>query len=347
MIEKNMLVDVTCDDCADNKMSCKTCKNISACKGCKVCGTLAYEMCPHCDINCVYENICGLRNEWIKIMAKKIDYEGKLVTGEFCVQCPWEYACTTSKDGICPGETQFSQDMKGDDVYQMEVNKEKKFVTAIENHKESKQKKPKIYKYKANNNDGVWDSGISCIDACPHTKGILMNISADVYYKLRHLQGMFRDVEFTVYANAERQDDGTYYIADIVIPKQKVGMASVDDIETNGHYNTIIHKHPGDSPGGFSCIDKEYANSNHDFSVLIGSTNLNNIIGAARILTECKKYMRVPIEVKAIVPPVTDTFFLESTKNIEKKEVYTSYYSQGNLNVWEEKRKDIYGNRRD
>lgn len=337
----------SCDDCADNKMSCKTCKNISACKGCKVCGTLAYEMCPHCDINCVYESVCGLRNEWIKSMAKKADFEGKLVTGEFCTLCPWEYACTNSSDGICPGETWSMQDTRNVDVYNAEVNKEKKFVAAIENHKEDKKKKQKIYKYKANNNDGVWDSGISCIDACPHTKGVCVNISADVYYKLRHLQDMFRDVEFTVYANAEKNEDGTYYITDIVIPKQKVGMASVDDIEIDGHYNTIIHKHPGDSPGGFSHVDKEYANSNHDFSILIGSTNLNNIIGAARILTECKKYMRVPIEVKAVIPPVTDTFFLESTKNIEKKEVYTSYYSQGCLNVWEEKRKDFYGNRWD
>ncbi len=336
MIEKKVLVSVTCADCNDNKVSCKECKNMLACKGCKVCNTLAYEMCPHCDIECIYEKICGIRNEWIRTMAKKADFEGKLITGEYCNQCPWEYACATTKEGLCPGETEFSQDVK-------DILSEKKFVSVIEDHGK-KQKRTKIYKYKANNND-IWDSGISCIDACPHTEGIQMNISADVYYKLRHLQELFRNVEFVVYANAEKQEDGTYFVADIVIPKQKVGMASVDDIEIDRHYNTIIHKHPGDSPGNFSHVDKEYANSNHDFSLLIGSTNLNNIVGAARILTECKKYMHVPIEVHATVPPVTDTFFLESTKNIEKKPVYTSYYSQGALHDWEEKRKDFYGNR--
>lgn len=332
-----MLIDIaSCIDCKDNKISCKTCKNSYGCKGCTVCNTFAYQMCPHCDIDCDDELSCSIRNEWIKstqIAAYNISgYDkGKETVSEFCDICPWEHACAFSKDGMCPGE-QVNGRFKSlcetptfDEFRTFNVDTSEKGTYAVD--------------------DDVWDSKISYIKECPHIKPVHIDISSDVYFKLRHLQEMFSDVEFTVYANAVLKEDGSYHISDIVIPKQKVGTASVDDIIVDGNYNTAIHKHPGAAPGGFSGIDDEYINSNHDFSLLIGSTDLKTVVGVGRIMTTCKKYMRVPVEVNFTVVPITDAFFLESTKNIEKtveKKLYTSYHRKNSINDTEAEKKEIY-----
>lgn len=310
---------VNCFDggCGNNKRTCKNCIEKETCKGCKICHTTPLQACPHCVISCEHEKTCVYRAEWIKSMESKKFPE--------CDKCPYGYACAYG--GVCPEDVIEDINSSKDGAISVSV-----ISSPAEDDKNSSKKK----KRKGGHNGGVavssyrkpkiWDSGISCISDCPHKDGIDLRVALEVYLKIEYLQKEFTDVEFTVYGNSILEEDGTYILKDIVIPKQMAGHSSVDDIQCDSHYNTIIHKHPGETPGGFSADDREYANKNHDFSILIGSRGMNGVIGEARIKTECNKYMQVPLRVQVELPKVTDSFFLESVKNIEKK-VYNTYAS--------------------
>lgn len=165
----------------------------------------------------------------------------------------------------------------------------------------------------------VFSSGIEIISTCPSAKSVVLEISRSVADKLEYLQAQFQDVEFLVYGNAEKLGNTNEYILkDIIIPKQTVQVASVKEVEQKGSFNTVIHKHPGNNPGGFSQTDIEYVNSNHTFSLIIGSKSIENIISSCRMPTDCQKYIMCPIQVH-IAPRlyVDDDKFRNSVSNIK------------------------------
>lgn len=321
-----------CFNCSDNKLACGDCKDIETCTGCTVCETQNYEPCIHCKIDCVHEQSCVYRTDWeIEIMSKrskKNKLANKFETDETIIPCATCITRACMISGICP-----------EGVFEM-LTSGKETIPTITSETEVKEASvKKTTKTKRYNPHGkVWDTGITCIDTCHHIKEkIKLHITVDTILKLEHLQKEFPDVEFLVYGNAEQQPNGIFLIKDIVVPKQTVGMATVDDVECDNHYNTVIHKHPGDTPGGFSHDDEEYVNLNHDFSLLIGSKDLSKIMGVGRKKTDCGKWMRVPLDINVDFPAISDKFFLSSVSNITKKVYGTYVYTP---NKWDKARKE-------
>lgn len=168
------------------------------------------------------------------------------------------------------------------------------------------------------NKDMVFDSGLECIDKCPFDNVINFELHRNVSDKLEYLQDQFKDVEFIVYGNSEKiENENKYILKEIYIPKQKVGHANVDDVKIENNYDTVLHKHPGDEPYGFSYDDSKYINSNHSFSILIGSKNLCKIIGIARIKTDCGRYFMHEMNVILGNRDIADQKFLDDIKNIQ------------------------------
>ncbi len=165
--------------------------------------------------------------------------------------------------------------------------------------------------------DEIFTSGLDIISVCPFNKTIDFEISRNVSDKLEFLQQEFQNVEFLVYGNATKVGDAKYLLNEIIIPKQKVGGASVDDVKVDGSFNTVIHKHPGANPMGFSYQDEIYVNGNHEFSLLIGSSHMYNVIGTARIKTDCGKYFKCDVKVRVGKRQIADETFVKSVDNIE------------------------------
>lgn len=168
-------------------------------------------------------------------------------------------------------------------------------------------------------NEFVVDSGIECVDRCPHeNKEQTLRMSSVVLAKLQYLQDSFPNDEFLVYGDAKMVSVDEYMLNDIVIPEQKVGAVSVDDIKIAGTYNTVIHKHPSTHNHNFSRTDEEFVNSNHMFSILIGRDTLTNITGRSRIKMECNRYMNQKLKIVFdFLKDVPDTF-KDEMKNIKQ-----------------------------
>lgn len=335
----------TCFGCNDNKIICgtATCKNKTECIGCKICRTFYGEPCIHCDIDCSYENTCFIREEWKDRTKKELDNETqkKIFVSKInninCKECQHDYLCMYNDYNICP------EDMSERKIEESYLGNVKDVYALAEKNKLNAPNFGQYPKSVGNENNDVWDTKIECISDCPHKTEIKIKISMQVVLKLTYLQQQFPSHEFTVYANTTKKDD-EYLLEDIVIPKQKVSYAAVNEIIIDGNYNTIIHKHPGDKPGGFSGVDDEFANSNHDFSVLIGSKGLDKIIGTSRIKTECGKFMRVPLKFEVTLPSVTDEKFLSEVNNIERT-VFSStsiYKNDKIIQEWSRKRRYFY-----
>ena len=162
-------------------------------------------------------------------------------------------------------------------------------------------------------NKYVIDSGKEVVARCPHENmRVRMELNGNAVLKLRYLQDKFRDVEFLVYGNATKIRDFEYILEDIVVPEQVVGPISVDNISTKGNYNCVIHKHPGDATG-FSSVDEQYINSNHDFSIVIGNNRkLDNTNGMASIKIECGRYMKAKLDMNVVIPSSQDETFIKS-----------------------------------
>lgn len=181
----------------------------------------------------------------------------------------------------------------------------------------------------------VWgDTGLECISECPHKQnGLKMYLFPIVASKLIHLQTKFKNTEFLVAGNAEEYGKDTYLLTDIVIPQQSVGGASVDDIIYDKPYNTVIHKHPGTHPGGFSSNDEDTINSNHDFSIVIGSDGLQNMKGVGRVKVECGRFMKTELTVDIMLPGTEkDKVFNDSIANIKEKYATTYHYKKNEIN---------------
>ena len=185
----------------------------------------------------------------------------------------------------------------------------------------------------------VFDSGLACIEKCPFDKDIDFEVSREVGDKLEYLQSQFKDVEFLVYGNAEKTEkENKYVLKEIIIPKQKVGTISVDNIKPEDNYNTVLHKHPGDNPYGFSLDDDRYINNNHQFSLLIGSKDLYKIIGVASIKTDCGRYFKCKMNITLGNRNIDDKNFLESISNIQAKD--KSFIDKVVAKLWGSPHKD-------
>lgn len=322
----------TCFECTDNLIRCGengNCPDRNTCFGCKICHTGRFTPCPHCVIECKKSNLCQTRDDWetsgfplTKTESSSISLREKMN----CAECDYDYYCMLTNE--CPDEMD-PQEQAAFKAYQKFEKMSEDDMSKKKRSKNGKTKSvmiPSTVVYRPPDSD-VWESKIDCITECPHKSKLKIHISLEVVLKLQYLQTQFPDHEFTVYGDMLLQDE-KYILNDIIIPKQTVSFAAVDDIVVEGNHNTIIHKHPGKTPGGFSGTDNEFANSNHDFSILIGSEGLNGVLGIARKKVECGRLMKAELEFVITTPSVTDEKFLSSINNIEKK-VWATVQSYG------------------
>ena len=106
-----------------------------------------------------------------------------------------------------------------------------------------------------------------------------------------------RKNEFSIYIRGELGDDGILYVCeDYYIPKQRVGVASVDYLEDpQPYYNGCLHKHP-DGCMSFSGVDKKYINSNFEFSLLYVKQKIH--MGIINIKYIGNRRVQVPLDIQ-------------------------------------------------
>ena len=106
-----------------------------------------------------------------------------------------------------------------------------------------------------------------------------------------------RKNEFSIYIRGEMGEDGILSVCeDYYIPKQKVGMASVDYLEEpSPYYNGCLHKHP-DGCMSFSSVDKKYINSNFEFSLLYVKQKIH--MGIINIKYIGNRRVQVPLNIE-------------------------------------------------
>ena len=115
-------------------------------------------------------------------------------------------------------------------------------------------------------------------------------------------------VEFSILCKSKKevkiQGDSllVYLEDDFFIPEQEVSSASIEYLEDNVKYDTVIHKHPSGCRA-FSATDKEFINSNFMYSLLFVDGSFHT--GNCRFpINEDKTiYISLPTTVSVIRPP--------------------------------------------
>lgn len=147
------------------------------------------------------------------------------------------------------------------------------------------------------------------------------------------MEGMKRE-EFSILAKGFYCDDGFYVTDDYMIPKQKVGGASVTGGEyeeglgkyQKDGYNVVIHSHHGMSMG-FSKIDEEYINAHFPCSVLYTYDGFVNATLKFNAGDNC-----FLLETTRINTVIENNIEVEGMENIEKNSyVYTPPATRGSL----------------
>ena len=105
-------------------------------------------------------------------------------------------------------------------------------------------------------------------------KDVVFVVPEKIEDVLKELDIQFRSVEYSIFCQSDRTEtsekgDTLYiYLKDnYYIPEQSVSAASVDYEEDHKDYDTVILKHP-DGCMNFSGTDREFINSNFDYSLL-------------------------------------------------------------------------------
>ena len=177
------------------------------------------------------------------------------------------------------------------------------------------------------NNDKEWNSDLPIIDngRCPYIKGYKVILKEEVYKKILAINNEIRDVEWAGYLYGKWLDDKTAIIEDIKIPEQEVTGASVDVKETDAKAFGTVHKHPWSGGTSFSGIDREYAMSNHDISLLIDADN--KMVAKVRKKLPCGHYALADADIEMEKDENLKNWLEEAKKKIKRETVhyYTGY----------------------
>lgn len=163
-----------------------------------------------------------------------------------------------------------------------------------------------------------WESGvqISKDQKCPHCESApKVYVPFEIWHRIMSLtKGL--STEWLGYLHATQQEDGSWEVTGITVPKQEVGAASVTPKETV-QSEGVVHSHVG-MKAFFSGTDDAYINENHDFSIVVNKSE--EYAAVARLKLPCKALSIVDTEVEIIQPGVDVTAFIEEAKkNIEEK----------------------------
>lgn len=168
--------------------------------------------------------------------------------------------------------------------------------------------------------ESEWDSGLEQPHTeCPHKQNAVIILRNIDYLKIKKCNEIFKDVEYSLYFNAERLEDGKYRITEIIVPEQEVTSGHVE-YKDHIHSFGVIHKHPN-ACTSFSSEDEKYINANHDMSLLICN---GNITGVARIRTPCGCLMQTGVTVLIEEIPNSELeTFIDTVKEKIKEKVYS------------------------
>jgi len=162
----------------------------------------------------------------------------------------------------------------------------------------------------------IFDSGINILEKpqiiVPH---YILQVCSSIQKKVG-------SDEFSILVKG-RWEDGEFHLTnEFVIPKQEVSSASVDykddmvKYKQEG-YNVIIHSHPFARKSTFSHVDKEYINSNFDYSLLYCEDGFTDASMLVKIDDSHK------ISIKPDVRIVEDEIEVDIS-NISKKQTHWS-----------------------
>jgi proteasome lid subunit RPN8/RPN11 len=136
-------------------------------------------------------------------------------------------------------------------------------------------------------------------------KDIIIVVPEKIEDILKELDIRFRHVEYSIFCQSDRIETSelgdtlfiylkdTYYI-----PEQSVSAAFVNYEEDHKDYDTVIHKHP-DGCMSFSGTDREFINSNFDYSLLFVNKSFQT--GNARIPINSEKTIYITMSAKVKV----------------------------------------------
>ncbi len=165
-----------------------------------------------------------------------------------------------------------------------------------------------------NSSSDVWETKIDTIKECskaPKEFKVYINLLANV--KIKELMKIFPSTEWLGYLVGEKGND-YFIVKDLLIPKQTVTSASVDNIDYTVPEGVtiigVIHSHHHMSIG-FSGTDDEWINQNHNLSVLVSH---NGMKANVRFKTPCGGYY--VLEGKIIA-----NYNIEWNKEAFKKEI--------------------------
>lgn len=173
----------------------------------------------------------------------------------------------------------------------------------------------------------IWETTIDKVTECSKTPSeIEVFFSPLTLEKLRLLNEKYPNIEWLVYflGNKEKRE-----ITDLIVPKQRISTASVDDVEADSKLQIIGvgHSHHGMNIG-FSSKDWDNVNINHDISVLIHNTGIMEI--NVRVTTPCGCIKDVRGVKRTIVDDSFNKEFFLKTVEENVSEHYYVRSSHGN-----------------
>lgn len=185
--------------------------------------------------------------------------------------------------------------------------------------------------------DKCWTSKLKVHEGCPYNKVKLM--LDEEHMKLIKAMDKEFQKEFSMYFDAQEEEDGSFSVTRIWVPEQEVTDITVDFVvpeEAKG----VIHKHPSGAVY-FSETDDEHINANHDFSLLLVDGEIKK--ATARKTMPCGVLMEVEVSIVIMTPTSAEVDeFIESAKTkikelpdviIEKKKYVKQEWYDGILCV--------------
>ena len=168
--------------------------------------------------------------------------------------------------------------------------------------------------------DEPWETEIDCVEECSKApESITIWIKPMVKEKIDFLMKEFKSIEWLAYLVGEN-----FIVEDLLIPKQNVTATRVDNIDCPEYNDSsvigVMHSHHGMGTG-FSGVDHEWINGNHDISIVIANTGA---AGQVRYKTPCGSIKIVNAVVKLKLDTGIDLVgFKEDIDKKIKKSTYT------------------------
>lgn len=188
--------------------------------------------------------------------------------------------------------------------------------------------------------ESFWETEIPCVSACSKIGDKrIVNFTVLVKEKIEFLMKTFPSYEWLAYLKGTEDEDGSYTVEDLILPKQIATSATVKPIDfpQDPKLIGVIHSHHNMSIS-FSGTDNEFINGNHKISILVSHTQT---MGHVRVKTECGALMKVPVVIKVKYP--TSVVESDFKSEIEEKINNKSFMPPPVVNSYDAIMEEYYG----